>query len=76
MHAVYAETIRVKMLAQSFEVDGLAAFWFIHIIEFDVDDGEGVGVAVLIRKGKFLAADARVCFFPAPRCPKSCPRTP
>ena len=63
MHAVHAETVRVKMLAQCFEVDGLAAFGFIHIIEFDIDDGKRVGVAALIRKGKSLAADARVCFF-------------
>ena len=63
MHAVHAKAVRVKMFAQSFEVDGLAAFRLIYIIEFDVDDGKGVGVAVLIRKGEPLAADARVCCF-------------
>ena len=63
MHAVHAKAVRVKMLAQSFEVDGLAAFGLKYIIELDVDDGKGVGVAVLIRKGEFLAADARVCLF-------------
>ena len=51
------------MLAQSFEVDGLAAFGLKYIIEFDIDDGKGVGIPVLIRKGKSLAADARVCRF-------------
>ena len=51
------------MFAQGFEVDGLAAFGLIHIIEFDVDDGKGISVAVLIRKGELLAADARIGFF-------------
>ena len=51
------------MLAQSFEVDGLAAFGLKDIIKLDVDDGKGVGVAVLIRKGELLTADARIGFF-------------
>ena len=63
MHAVHAKTIRVKMLAQSFEVDGLAAFGLKDIIKLDIDDGERVGVSVLIRKGEPLAADALVCLF-------------
>ena len=63
MHAVHTKTIRVKMLAQSFEVDGLAAFGLKYIIEFDIDDGKGVGIPVLIRKGELLTADARIGFF-------------
>ena len=63
MYAVHTKTVRVKMLAQSFEVDGLAVFRLIHIIELDADDGEGVGVTVLIRKGELLAANARIGFF-------------
>ena len=63
MHAVHAKAVRVKMLAQGFEVDGLAAFRLKYIVELDVDDGKRVGVSVLIRKGKPLTADVRVCFF-------------
>ena len=50
MHAVYAKTVRVKMLAQSFEIDGFAVLRLIDIIKFYVDDGKGISVTVLIRK--------------------------
>ena len=63
MHAVYAKAVRIEMFAQGFEVDGFAAFGLIHIIELNIDDGESIDVCVLVRKGKLLAADARVCLF-------------
>ena len=63
MHAVHAETVLIEVFAKSFEVDWFAVFRLKHIIELDVDDGKGVGVAVLIRKRELLAADARIGFF-------------
>lgn len=63
MHAVHAETVLIEVFAKSFDVDWFAVFRLKHIIELDVDDGKGVGVAVLIRKRELLAADARIGFF-------------
>ena len=48
MNAVYTKAICIEMLPKGFEVDGFAVFRFIDIIKFYVDDGESIGVTVLV----------------------------
>ena len=51
------------MFPQFFYFYGFSVRGFEYIVEFDVDDGEGIGVFVLVLKREFPAADARICLF-------------
>ena len=56
-HVIHAKAVLVKILAQCFKVNRLAAIRLVCIVERNVDDGEGVGVSALIEKGELFAAE-------------------